>query len=358
MLHRGVLALEKTPDPRDGSARADARHEMGDPPGGLLPQLGAGRRRVRGRIGRVVILVGLKGARDGLGQTPGHGVVGLGVLGRHRRRADDHLGAEGPQQLDLLGGDLVGHGEHAAVAPAGGHHRQAHARVAGRRLDDRAAGLQPAVRLRRLDHGDGRAVLHAAARVEVLELGQEMAGQVPTDAVHAHQRGVAEQIDERVGGLHGPAPIADRADADAGLDAARRHRCRGSPAGRHGGVGRPPWSPARSGRRRRRPAGCRPAGRPRHRGGRRGPRWPPRGGHRRPGGAGRSRRPPSRGHPRLGAYCDPGLSRPARWPGSGRGGASGVPDGGLALDPALLGSDAVVLPANGWSGSSAHAQRG
>ena len=80
-------------------------------------------------------------------------------------------------------------------------------------------GLQPAVRLRRLDHGEGRPVLHAAARVEVLELGQEMAGQVPTDAVHAHQRGVADQIDERVGGLHGPAPIADRADAHAGLDA-------------------------------------------------------------------------------------------------------------------------------------------
>ena len=56
--------------------------------------------------------------------------------------------------------------------------------------------------LGRLDHGRGRAVLHAPAGVEDLELGDERAGKVPADPVEAHHRGVADEVEERVGDLH------------------------------------------------------------------------------------------------------------------------------------------------------------
>ena len=88
-----------------------------------------------------------------------------------------------------------------------GDHRQADAGVAGGRLDDRAAGLELAGGLRGLDHPGRDAVLHRAAGVEVLHLGQheravgaavrEVEGPVEPD-----QRGVADQVEERVHVLH------------------------------------------------------------------------------------------------------------------------------------------------------------
>ena len=68
-----------------------------------------------------------------------------------------------------------------------------------------------------------------------------MAGQVPTDAVHTDERGVTEQIDRasrRPASGRPRSPIG-RTSTPAS-DADRRRRCRGSPAGRRGGVGWPP----------------------------------------------------------------------------------------------------------------------
>ena len=62
----------------------------------------AGRRLVRGRIGRIEVLVGLEGARDLAGHPLGDAVVALRALARHGRRADHHVGAVGAQQGDLL----------------------------------------------------------------------------------------------------------------------------------------------------------------------------------------------------------------------------------------------------------------
>ena len=55
--------------------------------------------------------------------------------------------------------------------------------------------------LGRLDHGQGGSVLDAAARVQELELGEQLRRQVPPDAVQAHQRRVADQLEQRAGGL-------------------------------------------------------------------------------------------------------------------------------------------------------------
>ena len=162
--------------PRDRPARAHAGDEVRDPAARLLPELGAGRGVVRGRVRLVEVLVGLERARDLLGQAVGDAVVGLRRVGRHGGRSDDDLGAVGAQQVDLLLAHLVRHhGDHAIALESRGD-REARARVAGGRLDDRAAGPQLPLALGRLDHRDRRAVLDRAARVQVLDLGDELRG--------------------------------------------------------------------------------------------------------------------------------------------------------------------------------------
>ena len=131
------------------------------------------------------------------------------MLRRDRGRADDHLGAVRLEHVALVLADLVGADEDALVAPGLRDHRQPDAGVAGGRLDDRAAGLELAGGLGGLDHPGGDAVLHRAAGVEVLHLGQHersvlapvRRGQVER-LVEPDQRGVADQVEERVRVLH------------------------------------------------------------------------------------------------------------------------------------------------------------
>ncbi len=167
-----VLLLEVAPDAADRAAGAHAGNEVGDPAVRLLPDLGTGGLVVGARVVRVGVLVGLP--RAGLGGEPvADVVVGVGVLRRDGGRADHDLGAVGLEHVALVLADLVGAHEDALVALLLGHHRQPDTGVAGGRLDDRAAGLELAGRLRRLDHPGGDAVLHGPAGVEVLHLGED-----------------------------------------------------------------------------------------------------------------------------------------------------------------------------------------
>ena len=73
------------------------------------------------------------------------------------------------------------------------------------RLDDRAAGLELAGRLGGLDHPQGDAVLHRAAGVEVLDLGQHRARRCPrSTTLQLDQRGVADEVGDVLGVLHAP----------------------------------------------------------------------------------------------------------------------------------------------------------
>ena len=146
--------------------------EVGDPALGLLPDLRTGGLVVGARVVGVGVLVGLPGAGL-LGEPVADVVVGVRVLRRDGGRADHDLGAVGLEHVALVLADLVGAHEDALVALLLGHHRQADAGVAGGRLDDRAAGLQLAGGLGRLDHPAGDAVLHGPAGVEVLHLGED-----------------------------------------------------------------------------------------------------------------------------------------------------------------------------------------
>ena len=84
---------------------------------------------------------------------------------------------------------------------------QAVAGVAAGRFDDRAARLEQAVTLGRLDHGQADAVLHRAAGVEQLELRQDerlalLRAQIARDAAEPNQGRVAHQIEDRLGVFH------------------------------------------------------------------------------------------------------------------------------------------------------------
>ena len=59
------------------------------------------------------------------------------------------------------------------VAFDGAHQGQSYAGVAARRLDDGGAGLQDALCLCVLNHGQRNAVLHAAAGIKILYLGND-----------------------------------------------------------------------------------------------------------------------------------------------------------------------------------------
>ena len=81
--------------------------------------------------------------------------------------------------------------------------------VARRRLDDRAAGLEQARLLGRLDHRQPDAVLDRAARVEHLELRQEqrlaIAGpEIAREPRDADERRAAHEVEDRLGVLHRP----------------------------------------------------------------------------------------------------------------------------------------------------------
>ena len=109
------------------------------------------------------------------------------VVARHRPRRRDrlahpadrlgdvHARAVQAQQALALAAHALRQRQHQLIALGGAHERERDARVAAGRLDDRrAARLDPAFRLGRLDHRHADAVLDAAARVERLELREQL----------------------------------------------------------------------------------------------------------------------------------------------------------------------------------------
>ena len=171
--------------PRDRAAGADARDEVRHATVGLRPHLGPGREVVRARVLRVRVLVGLPRVRQLAHEPVAHRVVRVRVRRVDGGRAHHDLGAVRAHHVDLVGRDLVRADEHAAVAALLRDDREADARVARRRLDDRAARLQRARLLGGVDHAHGDPVLHRAARVQVLDLREHRRRDARGDVVRA-----------------------------------------------------------------------------------------------------------------------------------------------------------------------------
>jgi hypothetical protein len=157
-------------------------------------------------------------AGDRLGQGLGHVLIVFGMALADVAAGQAHVHAHGPQVQDFFPRHLVRHDQDQLVALQRRHLGEAQAGIAGRRLDDGAAGLEPAVLLGRSDHRAGDAVLDRAARVLVFQL-QEQAAKAGVEVPDLNHRGVADQLkrgpdDGRKGGgrkcgfgvVHGAAP--------------------------------------------------------------------------------------------------------------------------------------------------------
>ena len=165
---RRVMRLQSASGSADRSARSGARHEKGHLAGGVAPDLLGGRALMGGGIGGVGELPEDNGALDLASQFLGPSDGAVHALGAGCQL---DVGTHGTQEVAPFETHRFRHGEDGSVALEAGDPGQADARVAAGRLDDGGTGPQEALPLRVLDHGEGDAVFHAAARVETFQFG-------------------------------------------------------------------------------------------------------------------------------------------------------------------------------------------
>ena len=115
------------------------------------------------------------------------------------RRGEQELDAEALEEATPLEAHVLRHREDELVALRRADHREADAGVAGRGLDEGVAGLDGALALRGLDHGERDPVLHGAGGVEHLELAEDLGGTGVTHAREAHEGGVTDEVEDGVG---------------------------------------------------------------------------------------------------------------------------------------------------------------
>ena len=127
-------------------------------------------------------------------------VVRIGV--GHRRHLDELGAAQAQRVLLLLALRLRDH-DQRAVAAGVRDDGEADAGVAGRRLDDEAAGLELAALLGFEDHLPPGAVLHRLAGVHELGLAEDRAAGLLRGAAEPDQRRVADRGDDVVADGHG-----------------------------------------------------------------------------------------------------------------------------------------------------------
>jgi hypothetical protein len=225
----GEGLLDGAGDAGDGAAGACGEDDGVELSAALLDDLGAGGELVGEGVIGVAVLIEDVGVGEHLTEAPGDADVAIrGVPGGFGGGADD-LGAEGLEGDLLLAAHLLGHGDDHAVAADGGGHGEADAGVTAGGLDERVARLDASGFLGLEEHADADAILHGSARVHVLELGQELAGQVAANAPEAHQGGLSDSIEDRVkDGSHGAASYPAAAQKGAGTGSPRRSG--GSPA--------------------------------------------------------------------------------------------------------------------------------
>ena len=114
---------------------------------------------MRQRIGRVAELIDEKAARGAPRERLGEILIVVRMSFTHVGAGDHDLRAHRPGVQHLLPRHLVRHHEQRAVALAGADQCETEAGIAGGRLDDCAAGPQPPLSFRRLDHAARRSVL-------------------------------------------------------------------------------------------------------------------------------------------------------------------------------------------------------
>ena len=200
-LDVGVLALEVFAHAGQRTAGADARNEDVHGAVGVVPDLGACGRAVRGGVRGVGELTGDEAVRRLGGQLLrlGNGALhALGALGEHQLRA------VGLHQLTALNAHGLRHDDDDAVASCGGDGGKADAGVAAGRLDNDGAGLERTALLGIGDHGIGDTVLDGAGGIEVFELCVDLSAEVfrGGETVELEQGSGADQVGNGIISFH------------------------------------------------------------------------------------------------------------------------------------------------------------
>src|SRR5215211_2139359 len=215
--------LQYLPHPGDRASGPDAAHERVDLAVEVSPDLLRRRPPVDLGIGGVSELLRHERVVGGPDDLPRE--VDRLVHPPERGRLAHHRAVGAKQRRALLAHPLR-EGEDAVVAAGGADHRQRDPGVAARRLDDqRAPRLDPPLRLGGVDHRRPDPVLDRAGRVEVLQLGHHLGGEVlPQPAQRDHRR-VADGIG-RLGPDRGPRRGALRHAAQPTRNRARSEAAR------------------------------------------------------------------------------------------------------------------------------------
>ena len=191
-LHVGVLLLQKLTGARDGATGAYASHEDIDLAVGGTPDLGTCGGVVDSGVGSVLELLEDDAAGDAVAQGFSSSD---GTFHAVLTRCETYLGAIGFHEVAALYAHGLRHCEDEVVALDGADEGEAYACVAAGRLDDGGAGLEDAVSLSILDHGQRDTVFDAAAGVEELHLSDDGGGEALSLGifVELQQRSVAHE---------------------------------------------------------------------------------------------------------------------------------------------------------------------
>ena len=203
-----VLLLEELTHAGHGTTGANAGDEDVDPAVGVVPDLGAGRGLVNGRVRGVHELAGDDAVGSLLLQLLGLGysaLHALGAVGEHELRTVCL------HQLAALDGHGLGHGDDHLVAAGRRHRGDADTGVAARGLDDGviAAAHELAGLLGLVNHVLGDAVFNGPGGVEIFQFDEHASLEVliGLKVGELQKRGVADKlIDGRVNLAHGEPP--------------------------------------------------------------------------------------------------------------------------------------------------------
>jgi hypothetical protein len=194
---RRVMGLEREGHAGQGAAGAAGAGEGVHPPIGLDDDLGASGAAVPLAVVQVVELVGPEptlrfghAARD-MDVIAGV-LIGLGG-------DEPEIGADHAQKVDLFLTLRFRHHDDAAIAARIAHQGQADAGIAGRALDQRAAGLQVTARFGAEDDGLGSAILHRAAGVHEFRLAQDVAAGGRRGTLQADQGRLPDGTEQALG---------------------------------------------------------------------------------------------------------------------------------------------------------------
>ncbi len=202
----GFLLLQERADAGQRSAGADGADEAVDRAVGLRPDLRSRAGRVAVAVRVVVPLVRVQhavllGRFELLGRPRRDVHVVVRVLVRYRRDFAE-LGAAQAQRILLLLRLRVRHQDQRAVAARFADERQADAGVAGRALDDQAAGLDDAAAFAVEHHVFCRSILDRAAGVHELGFAEDRAARELGRLPQFDERRVADGVDKVLTNVH------------------------------------------------------------------------------------------------------------------------------------------------------------